>query len=118
MTNDRRKELENILEAYQEQIHALEMAIVTASDEDKVRLKQKLSSLRQDSSPYEDEYRRLENLPPLLSQTESPKFISLPTGAMPLDSPYYVERQSDRIALDVIEGQGVTLGRILRLGGD
>ncbi|MGA0199177.1 MAG: AAA-like domain-containing protein, partial [Prochlorotrichaceae cyanobacterium] len=32
-----------------------------------------------------------------------------PTGAMPLDSPYYIQRPSDRLGLATIENQGVTL---------
>ena len=125
MTNDRRQHLEKIIKRYQEQSHALEMAIVTAFPEDKVRIKQKLEDLQQELRPYQDEYDEIikdsqqqsrpdqEQYTTLKSSIESPKSLPKsilpPTGAMAPDSPYYVERPSDRIALEVIKAKGVTL---------
>lgn len=126
MTNDRRlQHLEKIINGYEEQIQGLERAILQADPGDKVRYRQRMDDVKAELYPYKEEYKKLmdqdaslplnqEQHPPSLPpasppQTDLQKSINPPAGAMPLNSAYYVERPSDKTALEVIQREGVTL---------
>ena len=56
MSSDRLSQLEKILSDYREILHGQELALVTTPDEDKVRIKLKMSKTKNEMRPFEEEY--------------------------------------------------------------
>ena len=56
MLDSRRSQLEKHLERLREQLGSLENALITAPQEDKTRIKQRIEDLRAEMQPFEQEY--------------------------------------------------------------
>ena len=59
MPENRRDQLQSLLNLYQQQIHGMEKTIALSPDEDKVRLQQRLHQLQAEAQSYREELAQL-----------------------------------------------------------